>query len=355
VVKTLGRSERARPPVTRLIRYAFVIGALKWVGRNRTSKDGSPAQRSTREPPKSGLQKLASVASTLKREISEDNLSIAAAGVAFYAFLSIFPGLAAAVSIYGLVSDPADIERQVAGLGGVIPQEALSLILEQMSAVASASGAALSIGTAVSILLAVWSATQGVQALMTAINISYRLKETRGFIQLKVRALALSFGVILFGLVSLAALLVVPALFAFFPLPPQVKTLISFLRWPLLFVAVAIVLAIVYRYAPDSGGAEHLGREGPPPSAPIGRIAPGAFAAGVLWIAGSALLSFYMANFGNYNETYGSLAAVVILMLWLYFSALVTLIGAKLNAILERHTEPAPEFIEPQFERPPAR
>ena len=124
-MRTLVRSERTRLPLTRLIGYAFVIGALKWVGRNRASKDGwSPAQRSGREPPKSRLQKLASVASTLKREVSEDNLSIAAAGVAFYAFLSIFPGLAAAVSIYGLVSDPADIERQVAGLSASWPEVA---------------------------------------------------------------------------------------------------------------------------------------------------------------------------------------------------------------------------------------
>jgi membrane protein len=340
-VKTLVRSEPARPPLTRLIGYAAVLGALKWAAGKRAPKDGfAPVHRSTRERPKSGLQKLKSVTSTLKREISEDNLSIAAAGVAFYAFLSIFPGLAAAVSIYGLVSDPADIERQVAGLSGVIPQEALSLMLEQMSAVASASGAALGIGTAVGILLAVWSATQGVQALIAAINISYRIKETRGFIQLKVRALTLSLGIILFGLVSLGVLVVLPALFAFFPLPPQVKMLISFLRWPLLFAAVAVVLATVYRYAP---------------SARIGRVAPGTFAAGVMWIAGSALLSFYIANFGNYNETYGSLAAVVILMLWLYFSALATLIGAKLNAILDRHAELPPEFIEPQFERALAR
>jgi membrane protein len=311
--------------VPRALAYSFPFTAaalrLRALFARRRTED---ARARETEGTKDEERSWKALAFAFKDEVVENNLSLTAAGVAFYSFLSVFPALAASVSIYGLISDPIAVERQVAAMSGVVPERALSLMLEQMSAVTNASDAALSLATVGAIFFLLWSVTQGIDSMMVALNIAYRNQETRGFVRRKARSLAMALGVIVFGLIAISALIVLPAVLAFLPLPAETATLIGAARWPILVVAIVIGLVGLYRYAPN-----HERRP---------RLWPGAWTAALLWAAGSALLSLYVTNFGNYNETYGSLAAVVVMMLWLYFSALVTLLGGALNAILaNRH------------------
>ncbi len=260
-------------------------------------------------------------------EVKKDRLSMVAAGVAFYAFLALFPAIAAIVSIYGMVANPADIQQAVQGMRGMLPTEVVDIVSRQMSSIASASGAALGLSAIISLLLAIWSTTKGTKALMEALNIAYEEEESRGFLRLNAVALLLTVGAIV-GLI-LAAVLVVafPALVGALGLPDTIATVISWARWPVLALALMAGLALFYRYGPSR-------------AAPRFRwVSWGAVAATVLWLIASGLFSFYVANFGSYNETYGSLAAIVILLMWFYISAFVILIGAEMNAEMEHQTE----------------
>ena len=262
-----------------------------------------------------------------KNEMSRDNLSLVAAGVAFYALLAIFPAIAATVSIYGLVADPQTVEQQLAATSQVLPEQARSIIEEQLKRVTSGASAALSLGAIFSLLLALWSANKGTQSLITALNIVYDEEEKRGFVRLTLISLALTLGIILFVLVCIVAIAVMPALLGNLGLPESVRQLASWLRWPLLGLAFVIGLAVFYRFAPSR-------------DEPRWRwVNWGAVLATVLWLIGSVLFSWYVSNFGSYNETYGSIGAVVVLMMWFWVSALIVLLGAELNAEMEHQTE----------------
>lgn len=259
-------------------------------------------------------------------EIKRDRLSMVAAGVAYYAFLALFPAIAAAVSIYGMVANPADIQQAMQGMGGVLPGEVVNIISQQMASIASSSGAALGIGAVVSILLAIWSATKGTKALMEALNITYDEDESRGFIRLNLVALLLTVGAIVGVLVAAAGVIALPAFVGTLGLPEMIATVLQWVRWPILALVVIVGLAFLYRYGPSRAAARFQW------------VSVGAVAATLLWLLASGLFSYYVANFGAYNKTYGSLAAIVILMLWFYLSAYVILMGAELNAEMERQT-----------------
>ncbi|MFA7094958.1 MAG: YihY/virulence factor BrkB family protein [Gammaproteobacteria bacterium] len=267
------------------------------------------------------------IALRAKDKVSATNLSLAAAGVAFYGLLSIFPALAAGVSIYGLVADPVSIEQQISTLSGVLPKEALGIITGQLHRIAATSSNALSVGLVISVLFALWSASSGVKALMTALNVTYDEPEKRGFLRLNATALLLTLGAIVFAVLSLGLVVALPALLGSLGLGDVARIAVSVLRWPLLAGAVMIGLAVLYRYAPS--------RDEPRWS----WVSPGAILATVLWIIVSGLFSFYVSNFGNYNETYGSIGAVVILLMWLYLTAFIVLVSAALNAEMEHQTE----------------
>jgi membrane protein len=263
----------------------------------------------------------------VKDEMSRDNLSLVAAGVAFYALLAIFPAIAAVVSIYGLVADPQTVEQQLAATSQVLPEQARSIIEEQLTRVTSGASTALGFGAIIGLLLAIWSANKGTQSLITALNIVYDEEEKRGFVRLTLISLGLTLGIFLFLIVCIAALAVMPALFGNLGLPEDIRRLASWLRWPILGLAFVIGLAAFYRFAPSR-------------DEPRWRwVSWGAVLATVLWLIGSALFSWYVSNFGSYNETYGSIGAVVVLMMWLWLSALIVLLGAELNAEMEHQTE----------------
>ncbi|WP_448188290.1 YihY/virulence factor BrkB family protein [Azospirillum sp. sgz301742] len=259
-------------------------------------------------------------------EQSKDNISMIAAGVAYYAILALFPAIAAAVSIYGLVADAGTIENQFDTLSGFLPGEALNILKQQAHMVASAPSGGLSIGVVVGLLFTLWSASRGVNALMTALNIAYEETEKRSFVRLALVSVVMTVGAILFLIVTLAVVVVVPTILNLIPLGPVWKWAVSLVRWPILAVAILAALAVLYRYGPSR--AEPKWRW----------VTWGSAAAGGLWLLGSIAFSIYVSNFGNYNEAYGSVGAVVILLLWLNLTAYAILLGAELNAEMEHQT-----------------
>jgi membrane protein len=266
------------------------------------------------------------IATSTWDRVRRDNLSALAAAAAFYALMSIFPTLTAVVSLYGLVVDPAMVERELAAMAGILPPEALKLVATWLEALLNGPAARFGIGLLVSVLLACWSVWSATTMLMTALNICYGEAETRGFIRFNLEALALGTGLVLLGVAAFTLVAILPVLLGLLPIPSALHAGISLARWPLLLGLVLLVLAIVYRYAP-SRKPRHWEW-----------ISWGAGIATVLWLIGSIGFSFYVSAFGSYDRTYGSLGAVVVLLLWFYMTAYIILIGAEINAETERQT-----------------
>jgi membrane protein len=259
-------------------------------------------------------------------EISEKNLFLVASGVAFSVLLALFPGLAALVSIYGLMFDPNQIEKQVNSLSGFLPDETKQMIAQELHSLAASSSGSLSIGLVISVLLALWTARGGMSGLMSGINIAYEQKETRSFFRFNATALVLTVGLVIGGIIAVALVGGLPAVVQAIGVGGFLKWLLLIAEWPLLAVLVMIGLAVLFRYAPDRDEPQwHW-------------VTPGAIAATVLWVLGSILFSVYVGNFGSYNKTYGTLGGAIVLMTWLYLSAFVVLLGAAINAQSEKQT-----------------
>jgi membrane protein len=253
------------------------------------------------------------------RALGRDNISIMAAGIAYYAMLSIFPGMSALVLTYGLVADPLTIEHHVDALIGVLPNEALKLLSDQLNALVSAPPSKLGIGLVISVVIALWSSTSGTSAMMNALTIAYDGKEERGLLHFYGLSVALTVAGVGFLLVALVLIAGVPAAAAKIPMPGFWQELLPLLRFPVLAILALFGLGALYRLAPDR-------RE---PAWDFFR--PGTIAASLLWLAGSSAFSFYAAHFGSYDETYGSVGAVALLLVWLYVTAYIVLAGAELN------------------------
>ncbi len=283
---------------------------------------GDQAHAPTQIPPRGWWQ----VTRRALKESSADNVPMLAGGVAYFSFLAVFPALIAALTLYGLVADPATVAGQVQSLTAALPQETRPLIAEQLNSIVSGSGSALGIGLVVSVLAALWSASSGTGNLIKAVNLAYDEEESRGFVKVRGLALALTLGAIVFVLLTLALVAVVPPVLNALALGPLATVLAEVVRWVLLIGLVIGALAVVYRVAPDR-------------DAPKFRwVSTGAVVAAVLWIIGSVGFSLYVDNFGSYNKTYGALAGVVVLLLWLYLTSFIVLLGAEINAESERQT-----------------
>ncbi len=258
------------------------------------------------------------------RKMARDNVSALSAAAAFYALTSIFPTLTAIVSIYGMVADPVMAERQATAMEGVLPPEAIKLVATWLQAVIQGPPARFGVGLLVSVLLASWSVWSATVMLMNAINTCYGDRETRGFFKFNFEALLLGAGLVVLGVVTVTLVAVVPAVLDTLWMPKAWHAGISLVRWPILAALVIVELAIVYRY-----GRARVPRRWE-------WITWGSAVAAVLWLIGSAAFSFYVSSVGNYDKTYGSLGAVIVLLLWFYMTAYVILIGAELNAEIER-------------------
>jgi membrane protein len=259
-------------------------------------------------------------------EFGQDRIMSVAAGVTYYALLALFPALAALVSIYGLFADPAAIQGQVDTLAGVLPGGALDIVREQVTRIASKGSGALGVSFAIGLTLSLWSANAGMKAILDALNIVYDEEEKRSFLRLNLESLAFTLGAIGFLLLALTGIVVLPVVLAFIGLGSGLEWLLSLARWPILLAAVVAGLAVLYRYGPSRTKAEWKW------------VTPGSLVAAVLWLVVSMLFSWYVANFGSYNETYGSLGAVIGFMTWIWISGIVVLVGAQINAEMEHQT-----------------
>jgi membrane protein len=265
----------------------------------------------------------------LKRAWAEnkaDNMPIIAGGVAFFGFLAIFPALIALVSLYGLVASPETVAQQVEDLSAQLPDSAAQLIGEQLQAIVDNSGSALTLSLVVSILAALWSASGGMGNLITAVNLAYDEVETRNFVKLKLTSLALTLGAIVFVIVTFGLVAVVPAVLEALPLGIVGTILAQVVRWVLLLGVFAGSLAVLYRVAPDR-------------DAPRFRwVSLGSIIVTVVWALVSVGFAVYVNNFGSYDKTYGAIAGVIVLMLWLYLTCYLVLLGAEINSEAEHQT-----------------
>jgi membrane protein len=244
--------------------------------------------------------------------------------VAFYALLSLFPAIIAAVSIYGLVADPETVRGQLDRLTQLLSPDTASILGQQIRQVTAGAGGALGLATVLGILTALWSASSGMKALITGVNMAYDETETRKFAKLRGLALLLTLGAMVLMGVALVLIVAFPALTNDWP--TALRWTASILRWLLLAALLIAGLAVLYRYAPD--------RDQPRWS----WVSWGSGIATLLWVLASVGFSFYVSLFGNYNKTYGALAGIVILLFWLYLTAFVVLLGAELNAEMELQT-----------------
>lgn len=282
---------------------------------------GSDAEKPTEIPAKGWVQ-------VLKRgwkEAKADQVPLLAAGVAFFSFLSLFPAMIALVLVYGLVADPATVSRQVGQLTGSLPPGAGDLIKGQLTSLTSTPQQSLGFGLIVSILLALWSASGGVGQLMTAVNSAYDEQQTRSFIKKRALALAMTLAAIVFMVIMIALVAVAPVVFNLVPSGP-IRWLLQAARWVLLIALVSVALAVLYRVAPE--------RDAPK----MKWVSVGAGLATLVWVIASVGFTFYVSSFGSYAKTYGALAGVIVLLLWLWITCYAILLGAEINAEAEQQT-----------------
>ena len=307
--------------------------ALYAIAADRRGRSPAPAQRSINdrlgraadEPHQIPAAGWWDILKRLFADIGRDNVSLMAAGVAFYGLLSLAPGFTALVALYGLLFDPSQVQAQVAAMEGMIPEEARKLIADQLTTIVQGSSSSLGVSFVVSLALAIWSANSGTSALMQALNVAYGEREQRNVLRYYGSALLLTAAAVLFGILSLILVAIIPAVVGLLPLGNFGKEL-GWIRWPVLTILFAAGLSVVYRYAPSRNEPRWSW------------VSSGAVAATILWLIGSALFSLYVEKFATYNKTYGSLGAVVVLLMWFWLSAYAVLLGAELNAEMEHQT-----------------
>jgi len=283
---------------------------------------GAEADGPTQIPPRGWWQILKRTAN----DIVADRIMAEAAGVTFYALLAIFPALAALISLYGLVADPSTIGSHLNALQGVIPGGGLQIISDQIHTLTATPPKALGFGAIVGLLTSIWSANAAVKSMFDALNAVYNEKESRSFIHLTWLSLCFTLGILGFVIVAVGAVVVLPAVLNFVGLGSTTDLLLSLLRWPVLLLAIGLFLALVYRYGHSR------------PTAKWRWISWGSAFAAITWIIASLAFSYYVANFGSYNKTYGSLGAAVGFMTWIWISTIILLTGAELNSELEQQT-----------------
>jgi membrane protein len=260
--------------------------------------------------------------------ISQDRILLVAAGVTFYAILALFPGIGATVLIYGLFADPSQIVSHLDSLSGFAPSGAIDVLREELSRLAQQDRAALGFSFTVSMVISLSSANAGISALFEALTAVYEEKEKRSLIKYYAMTLGFTAGAVVLVLLSLLVLIALPLVLGHIAHLGVAPKLLKIIRWPILFVLIALALSVIYRFGPSR-------------SAPEWRwITWGSIFAATAWLAASALFSWYVANFGSYNRTYGSLGAIIGFMTWMWVSIIVVLVGAKLDAEMERRTAP---------------
>ena len=289
-------------------------------GREAADGRGRQAER-PREIPKSGWK---DIFWRVYAGLGEDRILMNAAAVTFYSLLALFPAIAALVSIYGLFADPSQIANQLDTLSGIMPGGGMEVIKDQLTRLATQGSGSLTIGLVIGVLVSLWSANGGIKALFDALNVVYGEEEKRSFLRLNATTLSFTLAMLCFAIVALVAIVAVPVILK--ALPDFLGTVVNWARWPVMAVLIAVALALIYRYGPSRDEPKWRW------------ISWGSVFAAVGWLVFSAAFSFYAANFGTFNKTYGSLGAVIGFMLWMWLSVTVILLGGKLNAEIEHQT-----------------
>lgn len=259
-------------------------------------------------------------------QIGEDRLLAVGAGAVFYLLLAMFPAITAFVSSYGLFADTHTIAENLSALSNVIPQGTVEIIEEQVIRLTQTSNTALGFGFFFGLGLALWSANAGMKAIIDALNVVYDESEKRNFIKLNLVSLAFTLGALIFLAMALSAVVILPLALSWLGFETMTGQLIAIFRWPALMIVVLLWLAVLYRFGPSRREAKWRW------------ISVGSIFAMFFWLGGSALFSWYLSNFADYDATYGSLGAAIGLMMWLWLSVIVILVGAELNAEIEHQT-----------------
>ena len=266
------------------------------------------------------------IAYRLLLSIPQNRLMTLSGGVAFFALLSIFPGIATIVSLYGLVANTSTIIDHLNLLADILPTGVLDLIRQQIFSVAAKSNNTLGLAFGIGLLIALWSANSGVSALFDALNVVYGEREKRSILRLYTTTLAVTLGSIVFVVVSLIGVVGLPASVLVLGIVSPTEALVQVLRWPILLFVVMVTLSVLYRVGPSRRDAKWRW------------ITLGSSMAALMWIGASMLFSWYVAAFDSYNRLYGSLGAAVGFMTWTWLSIFIVLLGASLNAEIEHQT-----------------
>lgn len=259
-------------------------------------------------------------------EVSRDNVSIVAAGVAFFTLLALFPLISACLSIYGYLADPTSAQSHLNAVSGLLPEEAWNLINNQVQSVASTSNSGLELRIICSLILALWAAGAGIRAMMRALNIAYDEQEKRHPIIFYGIGISLTLLMMLFVSASLVVIVGLPTVLNFLKLDEISGGLTKWLPWGLLLSIFTLMTTVLYRYGPSRRPAK------------IRWVLPGVIFATIAWLLISVGFSYFVSAFSTYNATYGSLSAVIILLIWLWLTAFAVIMGAEINGEMERHT-----------------
>ena len=268
----------------------------------------------------SGEARVQSIASRLRPRIREHNLTLVAAGVAFYAFLALIPTLVAFISLYGLVANPADVTRQVKDVASALPMEVQNFFVYQLTSIIHADRTGVSVTLIAAIALALWSASGGMAALVTGVHVALDREQPKSYVKKRGKALLLTIGAIVFLGVVIFVIAAVPPLLSNVGLASAGRIVLGILRWPILAAVMVVGVGLLYRVSVKDG-----------PRGWLGVVTPGSVVAMVGWLIVSALFAVYTANFSSYSKTYGALASIVVLLLWLWLSCLLVLLGAEVD------------------------
>lgn len=295
-------------------------------GADRVEGVGVAEGREAEGPTEIPVRGWKQVAKRVWKKLGDDNVGFVASAIAYYAIFAVFPALVAGVSVWGIFADPEVLAQQMVEATRELPGDIAKLLTGQLSSIASTSGGALGLAAIVGVLASLWSASKGMQGLMSGLNLVYGEKERRGFVPRTLTSLGLTACGLLVLLVAFGLLAVLPPVLTALGLGGATETLLNVGRWPILGLAMIGFLSLVYRFAPSRSRARWQW------------VTSGAILATVVWLLGSAAFTLYVARFGKFNETYGTLGAGVVLLLWLWLTGYALLLGGVLNAELERQT-----------------
>lgn len=299
-------------------------GGVEYPALHVSSKD--PQGRDAETPRKIPVRGLRDVFWRVVREVSDDRVSLVAAGVTFYLLLAFFPALAAIVSLYGLVADPVDIAAHLRDMASVLPAGAFEVFSDQIQSLIHHRDSTLGIAFFVGLSIALWSSHNGTLAVFDAVNVAYEEDEKRGLLRLNLIALAFTLGAILVAMTMIGTIALIPTIMESLWLDPWKENLALVFRWPFLLTMMFVALTAVYRFGPSRQPAK------------LRWITWGAALSTLAWFLTTLGFSWYLNNFADYSATYGTLGSLIGFLVWTWLSVVILIVGAELNAELEHQT-----------------